>query len=117
MGAAQVDGREVPFLVLELLVGETLAARLANGPLPIDDALTCSIDIADALIAAHAQGIVHRHLKPANVMLTSTGIELLDVGLAQLRSHKSAGLWGLQRSHRNPEGVTLGHGTAGREPS
>jgi serine/threonine-protein kinase len=93
VGLAKIDGRETPFLVMELLVGETLAARLARGPLPIDDALACAIDIADALIAAHAQAIVHRDLKPANVMLTSTGIKLLDFGLAQLRSrsHRSTG--------------------------
>ena len=86
LGTAQVDGREVPFLVLELLDGETLASRLARGPLAIDEALRDAIDIADALAAAHAQGIVHRDLKPSNVMVTRSGVKLLDFGLAQLRT-------------------------------
>jgi eukaryotic-like serine/threonine-protein kinase len=76
----------VPFLVLELLDGETLASRLARGPLPIDEALRDAIDIADALAAAHGQGIVHRDLKPSNVMMTRAGVKLLDFGLAQLLS-------------------------------
>ena len=94
VGMADIEGREAPFIVMELLVGETLAARLARGPLPIGVALDYAVDIADALVAAHAQGIVHRDLKPANVMVTSTGIKLLDFGLAQLRSLGSAGSGG-----------------------
>ena len=85
VGAAQVDGREVPFLVLELLEGDTLAARLARGPLSVGQAVDHAIDMADALATAHAQGIVHRDLKPANVMVTASGVKLLDFGLAQLR--------------------------------
>jgi serine/threonine protein kinase/Tol biopolymer transport system component len=86
IGVADVDGREVAFLVMELLDGETLSTRIARGPLAIDQSLAYAIDIAEALIAAHGQGIVHRDLKPANVMVTSTGVKLLDFGLAQLRS-------------------------------
>lgn len=71
------------FLVMEFLEGETLAARLERGPLPLDQVLRYSIDIADALAAAHAGGIVHRDLKPGNVMLTRTGARLLDFGLAR----------------------------------
>ena len=85
VGTAQVDGSETPFLVLELLEGETLAARLDGGALPIQQALTAAIEIADALAAAHAQGVVHRDLKPSNVMITGSGVKLLDFGLAQLR--------------------------------
>jgi serine/threonine protein kinase/Tol biopolymer transport system component len=88
IGVADVDGREVAYLVMELLDGETLATRISRGPLPVEQSLTCAIDISDALIAAHSQGIVHRDLKPANVMLTSTGVKLLDFGLAQLRPSK-----------------------------
>ncbi|CAN5686273.1 hypothetical protein BH24ACI4_BH24ACI4_23660 [soil metagenome] len=90
VGSEAVEGREVPFLVMELLDGETLAVRLSRGPLPVDDALTCAIDIADALTAAHAEGIVHRDLKPANVMMTRSGVKLLDFGLAQLRGSAGA---------------------------
>jgi serine/threonine protein kinase len=92
VGVAEISGSEVPYLVMELLDGETLAARIARGPLSIQQATAYAIDIADALIAAHRQGIVHRDLKPANVMLTSTGVKLLDFGLAQLRRPEPAGL-------------------------
>ena len=78
-------GREhdTEYLVLELLEGETLAARLERGPLPLAQVLRFGIEIADALEAAHRLGIVHRDLKPANVMLTPAGIKLLDFGLAK----------------------------------
>jgi serine/threonine protein kinase len=85
LGSASVQGVEVPFLVMELLEGETLATRLARAPLPVAQALRCAIEIAEALAAAHALGIVHRDLKPANIMLTKAGVELLDFGLARLR--------------------------------
>ena len=71
------------FLVMQHLEGETLAARLQRGPLPLDQALTCAIQIAGALDQAHRRGIVHRDLKPGNVMLTKTGAKLLDFGLAK----------------------------------
>lgn len=76
-----VDG--TAYLVMELLEGETLAARAAKGPMPIEQVLRIGAEIAEALAAAHRQGIVHRDLKPANVMLTSTGVKLLDFGLAK----------------------------------
>jgi eukaryotic-like serine/threonine-protein kinase len=79
----EVDG--VPFLVMELLEGETLAERLEGGPVPVDRALALAGDIAGALDAAHSKGVVHRDLKPSNVMLTSAGVRLLDFGLAKLR--------------------------------
>jgi eukaryotic-like serine/threonine-protein kinase len=71
------------FLVLELLEGETLAARLSRGALPLSQVLRIGSEIADALGAAHRQGIVHRDLKPGNIMLTPTGVKLLDFGLAK----------------------------------
>ena len=75
------DGTE--YLVMELLEGQTLADRLAKGALPLDQALRYGAEIADALDRAHRQGIVHRDLKPANVMLTSSGVKVLDFGLAK----------------------------------
>jgi serine/threonine protein kinase len=74
------------FLVMEYLEGESLAARLQKGPLPLDEAVRHGIEIAEALEEAHRQGIVHRDLKPANVMLTRNGAKLLDFGIAKIRA-------------------------------
>jgi eukaryotic-like serine/threonine-protein kinase len=74
----------VEYLVMEFLEGETLAERLARGPLPIEQVLRYGIEISDALDKAHRQGIVHRDLKPGNVMLTKSGLKLVDFGLAKV---------------------------------
>jgi serine/threonine protein kinase len=71
------------FLVMELIEGETLAARLEAGKMPIGQIVEFGSKIADALAAAHAKGIVHRDLKPANIMLSRSGIKILDFGLAK----------------------------------
>ena len=79
-------GREndTDYLVMEFLEGETLADRLGKGALSMDQALRIAIEIAGALDAAHRAGIIHRDLKPGNVMLTKSGVKLLDFGLAKL---------------------------------
>ena len=74
----------VDFLVMEYLEGETLAARLAKGPIPFDQALRYGIEIADALAQAHRRGVFHRDLKPGNIMLTRSGVVLVDFGLARI---------------------------------
>jgi serine/threonine protein kinase len=73
----------VEYLVMEYLEGETLADRLLKGSLPTEQTLRFGIEMADALDKAHRQGIVHRDLKPGNVMLTKSGVKLLDFGLAK----------------------------------
>src|SRR5258706_5510152 len=83
-------GREgqTDYLVMELIEGETLAARLAKGALPLADVLKLGAQIADALGRAHRAGVMHRDLKPGNVMLTKSGAKLMDFGLA-----RATGLW------------------------
>ena len=78
-------GREGPtdFLVMQYLEGETLSKRLKKGPLPTAQLLSVAIQIATALDQAHRHGVVHRDLKPGNIMLTKTGAKLLDFGLAK----------------------------------
>ena len=73
----------VDFLVMEHIVGETLSERLQKGPLPLEEAFRYGIQIADGLDQAHRAGIVHRDLEPGNVMLTASGIKILDFGLAK----------------------------------
>jgi TolB-like protein/tetratricopeptide (TPR) repeat protein len=89
-GLEEVDG--APYLVLELLSGETLAARLRHGALPQREALALGGQIAAAIEAAHERGIVHRDLKPGNVMLTPGGTaKVLDFGLAKSDPGRAAG--------------------------
>ena len=71
------------YLVMELLEGESLADRLTKGPLPLEQVLRFGVEIADALDKAHRAGIVHRDVKPGNIMITKSGAKLLDFGLAK----------------------------------
>ncbi len=75
------DGTQ--YLVMEFVDGRTLADCLAAAPLPLEQAITYAIQLADALAKAHREGIVHRDLKPGNVMVTKSGIKVLDFGLAK----------------------------------
>src|SRR5580693_10689442 len=87
------DGTD--FLVMEYLEGETLADRLAKGPLPPEQVLRYGIDICEGLEKAHKSGVVHRDLKPGNIMLTKGGAKLMDFGLAK----SAAGGLGSAASH------------------
>jgi serine/threonine protein kinase/Tol biopolymer transport system component len=90
-GFEDCDG--VQALVLELVEGLTLADRIAQGPIPLDDALPIARQVAEALEAAHEQGVIHRDLKPANVKLRSDGtVKVLDFGLAKLADPVGAAL-------------------------
>jgi serine/threonine protein kinase len=73
----------IDFLVMEFLDGETLADRLRKGPLPTEQVLKIGIEICEGLERAHKSGVIHRDLKPGNVMLTKTGAKLMDFGLAK----------------------------------
>lgn len=95
-------GREngADYLVLEYLEGQTLTERLKQGPLGLDELLRYGVQIADALEQAHRQGLVHRDLKPQNIIITKNGAKLLDFGLAKLQVHDGVveGVSGITRS-------------------
>jgi len=106
---------ETEYLVMEYLDGETLADRLSKGPLPAEQLLRYGIEIADALDKAHRLGIVHRDLKPGNVMLTKSGVKLLDFGLAKFQPSSRDAVSGVSRlvteAHSQPlteRGTVLG---------
>jgi len=85
----------IDYLVMEYLEGETLAERLAKGPLPPEQVVKCGIEICEGLEKAHRGGLTHRDLKPGNVMLTKAGAKLMDFGLAKPSSQSGAPASGL----------------------
>jgi len=88
---AAIYGFEDCALILELVEGSTLADRIAQGPIPIDEALPLIRQLIDALEYAHEKGIVHRDLKPANIKITPEGqLKVLDFGLAKALSSETA---------------------------
>ena len=79
------DNNGHPFIVMELLEGESLKQRLRGTPMDLDGILEIAVQVADALVASHAKGIIHRDIKPANIFLTKSGqVKVLDFGLAKL---------------------------------
>ena len=87
------------FFAMAFLEGDTLAKRLAQGPVPFDRVLVYAKEIASALNHAHSNGIIHRDLKPANIMLTAGGAKLLDFGLAKFRTAAGQGLDEADQTH------------------
>jgi eukaryotic-like serine/threonine-protein kinase len=77
----------IDYLVMEYLEGETLSTRLLKGPFSLDQVVDFGSQLVDALVAAHAQGVTHRDLKPGNVMIVKSGIKVLDFGLARFQPH------------------------------
>ena len=101
----------VHFLVMEHLEGETLAERLLKGALPTEEALRYAIQIADAMDKAHRQGVVHRDLKPGNIMLTKSGAKLLDFGLAKSAAEAAPPISSVVMTQASPltaEGTIVG---------
>jgi serine/threonine protein kinase len=97
---------DLEFFVMEYLEGETLAARLLRGPLPLTDTLRHAAALADAVAVAHKHGIVHRDIKPSNIMLTAAGVKLLDFGLAKDGLDRQVGRDGSwRRADESSDGV------------
>ncbi|MGA7520980.1 MAG: protein kinase [Acidobacteriaceae bacterium] len=97
----------IDYLVMECLEGETLALRLSKGPMPTEALLSCAREICRGLGKAHRSGVVHRDLKPANIMLTKTGVKLMDFGLAKAVRPGASPASGLTATQESPNGASL----------
>jgi eukaryotic-like serine/threonine-protein kinase len=101
--------RRAPFIVMEHVDGQTLAARLSSGPLSWQDTVRICTDVATGLAAAHARGLVHRDVKPGNVILSGSGVKVLDFGIATAcgrnQSHDGGVVFGT-RAYMAPELLT-----------
>src|SRR3989440_2257516 len=120
-----------PYVVMELIDGQSLAQRMASGPLSWNSAVRVAAQVASALAAAHAQGLVHRDVTPANVMLSRAGVKVVDFGIAALAGERDAAVLGTP-SYLAPEqraggpaqaatdvyalGLLLYHASTGRLP-
>ncbi len=111
--SARNDRSVVTFLVMELVEGDDLSARISRGPIPVDEAIPIALQIAEALEAAHEAGIVHRDLKPANIKISDDGtVKVLDFGLAKAWQDEGGDLSSsfspTITRHATVEGVILG---------
>ncbi|MEU2665257.1 protein kinase [Micromonospora sp. NPDC007220] len=97
-GESEQVGLTVPYVVMELVDGESLTGRLRRGSLPWREAVTIGAEVTSALATAHARGVVHRDVTPGNVMLTGTGVKVVDFGISALVGEKEKG----------PDGALLG---------
>ncbi|MEW2375725.1 serine/threonine-protein kinase [Micromonospora sp. NPDC047812] len=97
-GESEQVGLTVPYVVMELVDGESLTGRLRRGSLPWREAVTIGAEVTSALATAHARGVVHRDVTPGNVMLTATGVKVVDFGISALVGEKEKG----------PDGALLG---------
>ncbi|MBZ5547140.1 MAG: serine/threonine-protein kinase [Acidobacteriia bacterium] len=101
----------IDFLVMEYLEGETLADRLRRGPLPVEQILRSAMEICEGLEKAHRSGVVHRDLKPGNIMLTKSGAKLMDFGLAKTSAAAAAPVSEMTQTLASPSSPLTAQGT------